>query len=166
MFFGRGLLFGQGVLFGQGFAGADTSALISDINFVDPINDFFIGSDFLGANAANARIDNLRLSNKSRSPFIVAEQDIDINFSSNLDIVFPVIEDAFTTFLFDFDAIKFKTNDLAILRDEEFGIFNFTLNVIDSFDIVLSNAKIQQVLESLVFALKPAQSRVTIQYTQ
>ena len=100
----------------------------------------------------------------ARSPLIVASQAIDVNFSENLDIVFPVIEDAFTTFLLDFDTTRFKTDDLAILRDEEFGIFNFTLNVIDSFDIVLSNAKIKQVLEALVLALKPAQSRVNIQY--
>ncbi|KKN72147.1 hypothetical protein LCGC14_0413590 [marine sediment metagenome] len=166
VYFGLGLLFGQGISFGQGFAGADTSALTSDINFTDPINDFFIGSDFLGVNTANARIDNLRLSNRARSPLTVAGQDIDINYSTNLDIVFPVIEDAFTTFLWDFDAIRFKTDDLSILRDEEFGIFNFTLNVIDSFDIVLGNAKIQQVLESLVFALKPAQSKIEINYIQ
>jgi hypothetical protein len=166
VYFGLGLLFGQGVVFGQGFAGSDTATLTSDINFLDPVNDFFIGSDFFGVNTANARIDNLRLSNKARTPLTVAGQDVDINYSSNLDIVFPVIPDAFTTYLLDFDTLKFKTDDLAILRDEEFGIFNFTLNVIDSFDIVLSNAKIQQVLESLVLELKPAQSKVEINYIQ
>lgn len=164
VFFGQGLLFGQGILFGQGFAGSDTSTLTSDINFLDPVNDFYLGSDFLGVNTANARIDNLRLSNMARSPLIVAGQAIDVNFSENLDIVYPVITDAFTTYLMDFDQLRYKTDDLAILRDEEYGIFNFTLNVIDSFDIVLSNAKIQQVLESLVLALKPAQSKVEINY--
>jgi hypothetical protein len=162
--FGQGLLFGQGVVFGQGFAGVDNSVLITDINFNDTVNQIFIGSDFLRANPAQARIDNLRLSNVSRRPTTVSGQDRDIVYSSNLDIVFPVIEDAFTTFLLDFDKLRFKTDDLAILRDEQFGIFNFTLNVIDSFDIVLRNAKIQQVLEDLVLALKPAQSKATINY--
>jgi hypothetical protein len=164
IFFGQGILFGDGTIFGQGFSGGDNSTLISDINFSDPINNFFIGSDVFDAHVANARIDNLRLSNKSRTPLTIAGQDVDVNFSTNLDTVFPVINDAFTTFLWDFDTVRSKTDDFAILRDEEFGIFNFTLNVIDSFDIVLSNAKIQQVLESLVLALKPAQSRVTINY--
>ena len=165
-FFGRGLLFGEGLVFGQGYSGSDTSTLNADINFTDPINDFYIGSDILGVNVANARIDNLRLSNVARSPLIVAGQGIDINYSSNISTVYPVIEDVFTTFLWDFDTTKYRTDDLAILRDEEFGIFNFTLKVIDSFDIVLSNAKIQQVLEALVNALKPAQSKVTINYIQ
>ena len=66
--------------------------------------------------------------------------------------------------MLDFDALRFKTTDLADLRDEEFGIFNFDLNVFDSFDIVLSDTKIQQVLEDLVLALKPAQSKVKISY--
>ena len=78
----------------------------------------------------------------------------------------PVIEDLFTTFLLDFNTLAFKTDDLAIIRDEKFGINNFDLNVIDSFDIVLSDAKTKQVLESLILALKPGQSKVNIQYIQ
>jgi hypothetical protein len=164
--FGSGLLFGSGIIFGQGFAGVNDAVLISDINFTDTINQIFIGSDFRGANKAQARIDNLRISNISRPPTVISGQNKDTVYNTNLDIVFPVIEDAFTTFLLDFDTISFKSNDFADLRDEEFGIFNFTLNVIDSFDIVLSNPKIQQLLEELVLALKPAQSKVTINYIQ
>jgi len=125
---------------------------------------FQIGGDFRGGNISQARFDNLRLSNLSRNPLVVAGQPKDINFSSNREIVLPVIEDAFTTYLLDFNTLVFKTDDLALLRDEVFGIHNFDLNVIDSFDIVLSDAKIQQVLEALVFALKPAQSKVNISY--
>ena len=162
--FGQNLLFGTGVIFGQGFAGVDNSILVDDINFTDPINEFFIGSDYLRTNTAYARIDNLRLSNTFRNPTFVAGQAKDINFSSNTDIVFPVVPDVFTTYLLDFNTLITKTTDLALLRDEKFGIFNFTINIIDSFGIVSSNAKIQQVLESLIFALKPAPSKVTINY--
>ena len=115
---------------------------------------------------SHARFDNLRLSNLSRDPLMVAGQPKDVNFSSNREIVLPVIEDAFTTFLLDFNTLLYKTDDLALLRDEVFGIHNFDLNVIDSFDIVLSDAKIQQILEALVLALKPAQSSVQISYIQ
>jgi len=162
--FGADLLFGQGLIFGQGFAGVDNSVLIDDINFSDPINEFFIGSDYLRANTAQARIDNLRLSNVSRDPLVIAGQSTDVNFSQNLNIVYPVIEDAFTTFLMNFDTVKFKADDFALLKDDVYGIFNFTINIIDSFNIVSSDAKVQQVLESLINALKPAQSKVTLNY--
>lgn len=162
--FGSGLLFGQGIIFGQSFAGLQAGTLTTDINFKDPINQFFIGSDYFGVNPANARIDNLRLSNIARRPTSVSGQPTDVNFSSNLDMVFPVVEDAFTTYLLNFDSLLTKVNDFAILRDEKFGIFDFTLDIIDSFGIVSGSAKVKQILESLILALKPAQSRVTINY--
>jgi hypothetical protein len=142
----------------------NNSILVDDINFRDPINQFFIGSDYLSTHTAYARIDNLRLSNISRKPLLVAGQPKDINFSNNTDVSLPVIPDAATTYLLDFNNLISKTTDLALLRDEQFGIFNFTLNIIDSFGIVMNNAKIQQVLEDLISALKPAQSKVTINY--
>ena len=161
--FGSGILFGQGIIFGQGAVG---DRIITDINFTDPINHFHIGGDFRGVYISQARFDNLRLSNISRSPFMVAGQPKDINFSTNREISLPVVEDTFTTFLLDFNTLIYKTDDLALLRDEIFGIHNFDLNVIDSFDIVLSDAKIQQILEALISALKPAQSRININYVQ
>ncbi|HVI42586.1 MAG TPA: hypothetical protein VM577_18180 [Anaerovoracaceae bacterium] len=162
--FGQGLLFGSGLIFGQGFAGVNNSILIDDINFKDPINQFFIGSDYFGVHTGFARIDNLKLSNISKNPITVAGQSIDVNFSTNPDIVLPVVPDAFTTYLLDFNTLITKTTDLALLRDEQFGIFNFTLNIIDSFGIVSGNAKIKQVLEELISALKPAQSKATLNY--
>ncbi len=161
-FFGSGILFGQ-IVFGQ--STNDTqSSMIADINFKDPINEFFIGSDYLRNNLADARIDNLRLSNIARKPIIISGQPVDINFNSNTSLVLPVVEDAFTTYLMNFDSLLSKNSDFAISRNEKFGIFDFTLNIIDSFGIVSSSAKVKQVLETLIDALKPAQSRATIKY--
>lgn len=162
--FGSGILFGDGLIFGQGFAGVDNSILIDNIDFKDYINQFVIGGDYNQKYAAKARIDNLRLSNISRQPFMVAGQAKDVNYNSNTDTVYPVVEDLFTTYLLDFDKLKFKNDEFAIIRNEKYGIFNFILNVIDSFDIVKSNDKIKQILEVLVNTLKPAQSKVTINY--
>jgi len=166
IFFGAGLIFGAGAIFGQGLAGLDNSRLITDINFYDPINRFYIGSDFQKVNTAQARFDNLKLSNTARTPVVVAGQAKDINYSSNLSVVLPVVEDVFTTYLVNFDQLITKTEDLAILRDEEFGIFNFTMDIIDSFGIVMDDAKVQQIVENLIVALKPAQSKVTINYIE
>ena len=164
IYYGSGIIYGEGTVYGQIMSSGNR--IITDINFSDPINQINIGGDFMGTNIAHARFDNLRLSNISRNPLVVAGQPKDINFSTNREIVLPVIEDAFTTFLLDFNTLVYKTDDLALLRNEAFGIHNFDLNVIDSFDIVLSNAKIQQILEALVYALKPAQSKVNISYIQ
>lgn len=160
--FGSGILFGDGTIFGQTTVGVTDQILIADINFLDPITQFFVGQDFRGANQAHARIDNLRLSNVSRAPISISGQPIDVNFNSNLDQVFPVIEDAFTTFLIDFERVTEKSTDFAILRDSEFGIFNFTINIIDSFDILTDNDRVQQALEAMILALKPGTAKVDI----
>lgn len=162
--FGTGLVFGTETVFGQGLAGLTETRLITDINFTDPINNIYIGSDYLSANTAQARIDNFKISNIRQPSFILAGQAKDINYSSNTSILFPVITDAFTTFLMDFDQLITEIDDFAILRDELYGIFNFTLQIIDSFGIVMDNAKLKQVLEALIFALKPAQSKVDLEY--
>jgi hypothetical protein len=62
--------------------------------------------------------------------------------------------------------LVYKNEDFAILRNEKFGIFNFTINIFDSFEIVSSNAKIKQILETLILTLKPAQSKVKINYAR
>ena len=162
--FGSGLLFGQGAIFGQGFAGLDNSILIGDIDFTDTINQFFIGSDYLQVKTAQARFDNLKLSNIARRPLIVAGQAKDVNYSSNIENVLPAIEDLYTTYLLNFNTLINKNTDFSILRDEKFGIFNFTLNVIDSFKIVSESAKIKQILEILIKTLKPSHTKTTINY--
>jgi hypothetical protein len=162
--FGSGLLFGAGAIFGQTTVGVTNQILIANIDFTDTITKFYIGQEFTGAHTAQAKMDNIRLSNVSREPLVVAGQPLDVNYSNNLDVVFPVIEDAFTTFLLDFTQLAYKTTDFSILQDAEFGIYNFTLNIIDSFRIVESSDRVKNLLESMIFALKPATSKVDINY--
>lgn len=164
LYFGTGLIFGTGLVFGQGLSGTDSSTLTADMNFSDPINKFYIGSDYLGVNSARARIDNLRLSNSARAPLLVAGQPKDTNYISNTNLAYPVVEDLFTTYLLNFDKLIYKNLDFALLRNETFGIFNFDLNIIDSFKIVSENPKVKQILETLIGILKPAQSKVNISY--
>ena len=162
--FGAGLLFGADALFGAEFINSSSAKLIADINFKDPLNELYLGSDYLGNNIAQARMDNLRISNIARQPIYVAGQPKDINYSMNTAVSLPVVPDAFTTYLLNFDTLITKVDDFALLKDKQFGIFDFEIDVIDSFDIVSSDAKIKQILEELVNALKPAQSRVDIEY--
>lgn len=163
--FGEGILFGQGYIFGQAAVGLNNT-LIADINFRDTMFEFSLGQDFRGEQGAQARIDNFRLSSIARNPLIVLGQPLDVNYNKNLSVVFPVIEDAFTTFLLNFNQLFIRTEDFAILRDAAFGIFNFDIDIIDSFDIVLDNERLKKLLESAIFALKPATAKVGIKYFQ
>lgn len=159
---GSGLLFGSGFIFGQGSSGANT--FIADLNFNDPINQLQVGSDYLGSHLAQARFDNLRISNIARLPSIIGGQSKDITFTPNLEQAFPVIEDAFTTFLLDFSTIEKKIDDFAIVRNGSFGLFDFVIKIFDSFGIIGEQVRVKETLETLINLLKPANSRATIQY--
>jgi hypothetical protein len=162
--FGSGLLFGEGAIFGQSFAGVSNQILTGNIDFLDPVTRFSIGMDYAGAYGAQARIDNVKISNESVMPLTIAGQPMDVYYNTNPDVIFPEIEDAFTTFLMDFERLVQKIDDFAILRDPEFGIFNFTLNIIDSFRIVVDDQRITDLVEAMIEALKPAHSIAEINY--
>ncbi len=162
--FGQGFLFGQGFVFGQGTYNRDFTRLTANIDFRDIINQIYIGSSFGKTDLAAARFDNLKISNISRSPLICSGVPVDENYQSNLSVSLPVVEDLYTLYLANFDQTIKKNEDYAILRDETYGIFNFIINVIDSFKIVENDAKIEEVLEELIFALKPGTSKVEVNY--
>jgi hypothetical protein len=81
-----------------------------------------------------------------------------------VNFIYPSVEDSFTTFLFDFDQLVQITDDFAILRDPIFGLFNFDIDVIDSFGIVTEDDKVKKILVAMINALKPATSKVNIKY--
>ena len=162
--YGQGLLFGQGFVYGQGSVGQNLAKLITDINFKDVINKIAIGSTYNNINIADARFDNLKISNSYINPILCSGLYIDENYQSNIDNVLPVIEDLYTLTLLNFDTLVEKNTEFTIVRDKSYGIFNFILNVIDSFKIIESSEKNKQMLEDLIRALKPATSKVQINY--
>lgn len=164
--FGQGLLFGEGFLFGATVAGVTDQIFRSNMDFTDTITRFHIGQDFTGSFGAQARIDNFRLSNIALTSPVIAGQARDVNYNQIVDCMFPVIENAYTTMLLDFNRVVEEVEDFALLRDAEFGIFNFTINVIDSFRIVQSSARVQSMLEAMIHALKPANAKVDINYVR
>jgi hypothetical protein len=159
--FGSNILFGQGVL-GSSFIGQNT--IQTSIIFKDTVNQLFIGSDFTGFNGAYSLIDNLRISDISRPVFLPFGESIDVNYSSNLDVVFPVTTDLYTTLLMDFDTLVTLNTSFSTLKNETTGLFDFTINIFDSFGIVNGSPKVKQVLEELINTLKPANSMVYINY--
>jgi hypothetical protein len=164
--FGQGdLLFGQGVIWGQAAIGGVTNNIYTnDINFTDTVMQFSLGQDYAGCFGAEARFDNLKLSNKAISPIVVSGQPMDVYFNTNKEYIYPSIEDAFTTFLFDFDQYIEKTEDVAVIRNPIYGVHNFDLDIIDSFNIVSGDQRVKTVLEAMIKALKPATSKVGLKY--
>lgn len=160
--FGNGLLFGQGQVFGSTYAGRNSFA--ASIIFTDTINELFLGSDYTGSNGAYALIDNLRISDMSRPLFLPFGESIDVNYSSNIDLVFPVTEDLYTTLLLNFNTLVKLNKNFAVLKNKKTGLFDFSVSIFDSFDILKDSAKVKQVMEILINTLKPANSRVFIRY--
>lgn len=144
--------------------GYDGYGLFQTIKFKDPINNLFIGSQYSGEGPIYSLIDNFRVSNVSRPIYAPFGEPIDVNWGLNLNVVSPVTNDLFTTYLMDFNSIFVLNNDFAILKNRLTGNFDFTVNVLDSFGIIQENIKSQEALEALIKVLKPANSRVFIQY--
>lgn len=161
--FGQGLLFGSGIVFGQALAG-EKNLLVTDVNFKDTLNYLSLGGSFDNKFTAYARFDNLKISNISRNPLVFAGQARDINYLSNTDAALPVVQDLYTTYVLNFNSLLNKVSEFAIAKNKYYSIYNFIINIFDSFDIVLSNDKVKQILESLIKQLKPAQSKAKVNY--
>lgn len=165
------VLFGQGLVTGKypmvmgAVSVGDGYGLLGTIRFKDSINDVFIGSDFNGAQPAFTLLDNFRISSIARPVYAPYGEPIDVNWGSNLAAVFPVTKDLYTSYLMDFDEMIGLNTDFAILTNRSVGSFDFTVNIFDSFGIVSSSSTVKEILEALIKTLKPANSRVFIQYT-
>lgn len=160
--FGNGLLFGEHLVFGSSYVGQ--SVIQSSIPFTDTINEFTIGSDYSDTLGANALIDNFKISNVARPIFAPFGESTDPNYSTNLEIVYPTVEDLYTTFLMDFNKLSIKTTDFAFLKNRRTGLFDIFVNVNDSFGILEENEKSKNIMETLLNTLKPANSRIFIRY--
>lgn len=166
LLFGQdGLLFGSGLIWGQSAIGVlSNQNFTADINFTDTIIKFSLGEDFAGQYGAQARFDNLKLSNKAIEPLSISGQPMDVYYNTNSNYIYPSVEDVYTTFLYDFDKTIEKTEDFAVIQHPNYGIFNFNIDIIDSFNIVTGDDRVQNIVEALIDALKPAASKVWIKY--
>lgn len=134
------------------------------VRIKDQFQELFFGGNFLGGEVMKGRIDNIKISNIKKSPVYISGQPFDNDYSSNISSVLPVVTDLYTTYLNNFDNEITKIDDFSILKDKIAGIYDFTLKVFDSFYIIYSNERVQEILEELIDLLKPAQSRAFIEY--
>jgi hypothetical protein len=162
--FQTNLLFGQTEVYGSSYVGQ--SGVLASIQFKDTINQFFLGSDYSGTNLACCLMNNLRVSDIARPIFMPFGESIDVNYSSNLNVVFPVQSDLYTTLLMNFGALTTLNTNFATLKNRDVGIFDFTVNIYDQFNVLSSNPIVQEILEDLINTLKPASARAFINISE
>jgi hypothetical protein len=137
----------------------------NNIKVKDMVNQLYIGSDYSLKHTPYCLIDNLRISNIFRPVYAPYNEIIDPNYSSNLSIVNPVVEDLYTTYLLNFDKLVTKNTDFAFIVANGGNYFDFTLNIFDSFGIVNSSETVKKILEKLIAEFKPANTRAFINYS-
>lgn len=135
-----------------------------NISFKDKINQIYIGSDYSKNGNAYCLIDNLRISNIARPAYKPYGESLDPAYSSNMQTAFPVTKDLYTTYLLDFNSSITKNEDFTFIVAKEGSYFDFTVNIFDSFGIVSSSDIVKEILEKLIYSLKPANSKAYLQY--
>lgn len=156
-------MYGGPAVYGAAYPG-DGYGLLTNITVKDNFNQFYIGGDFNEKQTIFGLIDNVRISNINRPIYKPYGEPIDINYNSNLSVIYPVTSDLYTTYLLESDLDRRLNEDFVVLKNKNNGLFDFEVNIIDSFDIVSGSARVKQILEKLIKTLKPANSRVFIDY--
>ena len=168
--YGTGLIYGSGYVYGQ-FTQQTGAAKTKEFE-IDLGADFkilSIGSDVYGDNIARSRLDNIRFSRVMRNTVRDSLGNfIDTNYSSNIDTIFPVVNDDATSFILDFDADGEKIDKFATVIDPKNGIFDFDVEIIDNFDKVIgiNDGEIEDLITDLVNRLKPAHSNALVKFTK
>jgi hypothetical protein len=172
LLYGSGLEYGQQNIWGSAIVGTVSSRnILADINLLDIFNTIYVGSDYTEEFSAMARLDNIRISSEARSIIYLGGQGPgqligkDLLYSSNINIVYPVIEDAITRLLLDFDTDQTEVENLAVVRNKERGIFDFYVDVIDSFSLAQTDL-IQELITNLINRLKPAHTRAFVKFSK
>ena len=166
--YGTGILYGEGYVYGQFIQG---EGQYRNNEFNIPIGDEFklisIGSDVFGDYNSKSRMDNIRFSKILRGVLRDSSgQSIDLDYSENLNTIYPVISDDATTLLLDFDEDKGKIDKFATIIDPNSGIYNFDITVYDDFDKVINknNGEIEDLIIDLVNRLKPAHTNSIVRF--
>jgi len=167
--YGTGLIYGTGVVYGQAEVRSGINRfLVDNIDLTDTFSKIVVGTDVFTLNSARARMDNLRFSEVQRLQAIkvTTNDTIDINYNANLDLAAPVVEDLDTTKLLNFDQTIEAVEFLATVINTERGIFRFEVEVIDSFDKVIGNTVLENLLIDLINTIKPAHTESVIRFVE
>lgn len=162
-----GFVWGSGHVWGTSSTGVSGSqALIDDINLTDEFSVISLGADFSGAQPYLMRMDNLRFSSISRQPARVGAFDYDLVWNNNTSAIFPVISDAYTKGLFDFNRSESESDFLANLLTPEASLYSIGVEIDDGFNKILSSSRNREALLGLYQRIKPAHMRLFSKFKQ
>lgn len=133
------------------------------IRLVDDFRLILIGGKSEVGSSALARMDNIRFSRAIREEVNdPSGNKIDLNYSSNIETIFPVIKDMTTTLLLDFNQEDVEEKYATII-DPKNGIFNFDIDVIDNFGKI-NEDEIEDLIIELVNILKPSHTNALVKF--
>ena len=166
--YGTGLIYGTGLVYGQFISNLGKPNVIDyRIPLKDSLSRISIGSDVFGTNSANSRMDNFRISYKVRSGARNSDGVfIDENYSENINTVSPLIKDDLTTLLLDFDSSKEIIDNFTNVIDEKRGLYNFIINIDDSFSKINYDEQIESLIDQLVQTIKPAHTNAYLKFNR
>lgn len=167
--YGTGLIYGTGVIYGQAEVRPGVNRfLVDNIDMTDTFSRIYVGSDVFGRQSARARMDNLRFSEIERlqSIKVTSNDTFDVNYTANIKFANPVVEDVHTTGIFNFEKAEEIIQFLTTIINAERGIFRFEVDVIDSFDKVIGNEELEDLLVKLVNTIKPAHTEAIIRFVE
>jgi len=146
--------------------------ILADINLNDFFNKIYIGADFTEQFPAMAKIDNLRFSDSERGITLLGGTGPgsllghDFLYSSNINTANPVVSDALTTYLENFTATQEEVENIAKVRHLGYGIFEFTVKILDSFKFLASDPIQYALIPDLIQRIKPAHTRAFVEFEE
>ena len=134
-----------------------------NIRLLDDFSTITIGGSSIIQRTALSRMDNIRFSRTAREDAKdPSGLSIDLDYSSNLQTVLPVIQDNITTLLLDFSSDEAEAKYASIV-DQSSGIFNFDIDVIDSFGKITED-DVEDLIIKLVNILKPSHTNALVRF--
>ena len=162
-----GFVWGGGHVWGTSSTSVSGSqALVDDINLTDEFSVISIGTDFAGSQPYLMRMDNLRFSSIAREPIRIGLFDYDLVWNDNTSAMFPVIEDAYTKGIFDFNRSDSESEFLANLLTPEASLYSIGVEIDDGFNKILSSSRNREILLGLYQRIKPAHMRLFSKFKQ
>ena len=151
--------------FNQTIVGDGYNISLSDkIELSDKLNMFHIGSDYSKNNLAVCSMDNFKISNVFKKVYSYNGESMDPTYNGSSS--YPTTKDLYTTYLLDSD-ISYeridKTKFIQIINKQN-GLNEFVVDVFDEFFILENSSRSKEIMELLINILKPANSRVFINY--
>lgn len=147
------ITWGDGSIWGQ--SDANNTAIYGKLEPFEPLSVCSFGSDATGHFKYPFRLDNLRFSSIARQPITIGSSEYDLAYNANTDFCHPVVEDAYTNYLVDFNKNTEINTKSANLLKRDAPLYSIGVQIDDGFS-KLENERVKTALLNIYQKLKPA----------